>query len=59
MSPKTPTPSKSTDKRKEEKEKILEDEKEESSSGQQRSIDPALKTRQSHTVEHDVTKIIP
>ena len=28
--------------------------KEESSSGQQRSIDPALKTYQSHTIEHAV-----
>ena len=62
MHPITPktliNPIKPTHRRKEEKEKPVEVIKGGSSSGQQRSNDPDLKTSQSHTIEHDV-KIVP
>ena len=49
---------KPTHRRKEDNEKAVEDEKGESSSCQQRSIDPALKTHQSNPIDLTVNKIV-
>ena len=44
---------------KEEKGKIVEDKKEREQLGQQKGIEPALETRQSHTIKYGVNQIIP
>ena len=54
-----PNPTKPTHRRKEEIGKSVGDKKWNEQLGQQKGIGPALKTRQSHTIEHRVSKIIP
>ena len=52
-------PTKPTHRRKEEIGKIVGDSKWNEQLGQQKGIGSALKPRQSHTIEHRVSKIIP
>ena len=54
-----PSPTIPTHRRKAEKRKTVEDKKWSKQLAQSKDIGLALKTRQSHTVEHRVSKIIP
>ena len=59
ISPKSSAPQYQPIRRKEEKEKVVEDIKEASSLDNLKSIGPALKTRQSQTIKSRATKIFP
>ena len=54
-----PSSTLSTNRGKEEKGKIVEDKKRREQLGQQKGIEPALETRQSHTIEYGVNQIVP